>query len=228
METFIKIFIDQFKFTSQYNHGNDNPAAIWMISLAIIGFFAVVLIADRMIVLLKSRVNKKDFYEPLIDSLEKNNMDKALKLADKYKTSGSVFAEIVYRGLNAHNSRVSPLYTYDFAIHEAMLEIFPKIRKRTNFISLLQSVATLVGLAGTIFGLILAFDAVGGENAADSSRLLAAGISAAMGTTIGGLFIAIPTLTLGTIITYKMNEEITKMHVKNHLIMNKDNSQVID
>ncbi len=228
MENFIKIFIDQFKFTSQYNHGNDNPAAVWMISLAIIGFFAFVLIVDRIIVLFRSRVNRKHFYLPLIHSLESNNMAKALQLTEKFKNSGSVFAEIVYRGLNAHNSRVSPLYTYDFAIHEAMLEIFPKIRKRTNFISLFESVATLVGLAGTIFGLILAFDAVGGENAAESSRMLAAGISAAMGTTIGGLFIAIPTLTIGTVISYKINEEITRieifamMHVKNHLISEKN------
>ena len=117
-------------------------------------------------------------------------------------------AEIIYRGIISNNSD-----DYDSATQEARLEIFPKLRKRTNFLNLFQSIATLIGLAGTIFGLILAFDAVGGENASDSSRMLAAGISAAMGTTIGGLFIAIPTLMIGTILSYKVESTIYDMEM---------------
>ena len=209
MEVFAKIFIDQFKFVSQYNRGNDNPAAIWMIVLGVIGFFCLVMVIDRTIVVYKSRINKKGYLLPLIAFLEKGEREKAVKLSDKMRISGSPFAEIIYRGLTAGEK--SPHYTYDFAVHEATLEIYPKLRKRVNYVHLLQSMATLIGLAGTIFGLILAFDAVGGKNASESSQMLAAGISAAMATTVGGLFVAIPTLVAGTILSHKLEGLINKM-----------------
>ena len=208
METFVKIFIDQFKVISQYNGGTPNPAATWMWILGIIGFFSFAMIADRLMILFKARIDKKNLIDPLLTASKQKDRNKALKICEKKAKEGSPFAEIVHRGLTA--DEVDSRYNFNFAVHEAKLEIYPKLRKRTNFISLLQGVATLIGLAGTIFGLILAFDAVGGKDASESSRMLAAGISAAMGTTIGGLFIAIPTLTIGHIISHKIEALIKK------------------
>lgn len=211
MGQFLKIFIDQFKFVSQYNNGDSNPAAFWMIILGVVAFFAFAMIVDRIIVLYKSRIDGRGYFTNLIKALERKDIDKAIALSKKRKDQGSPFAEIIYRGLRARqrNARCC----YDFAVHEAKLELYPKMRKRTSFLMMIQSIATLLGLTGTIFGLILAFDAVGGQNPSESSRLLAAGISAAMNTTIGGLFIAIPTLIAASIISSRMNELIKTMDI---------------
>lgn len=197
MGTFAKIFFDQFKSHSQY-YGSENAGAPWMWILAIFGFFALAFIIERLILLYRIRIDKVHFLNPLLAALKKKDLDKAIALSDKFSKAGSPFAEIVHRGLSAE--RINPMYNYNNAIHEAKLEIYPKLRKRLGYINLLQGSATLIGLAGTIFGLILAFDAVGGKNSSESAQMLASGISAAMGTTIGGLFIAIPTMTLGAII----------------------------
>lgn len=86
----------------------------------------------------------------------------------------------------------------------AMAEI-PKIEKRTSYLSLLANIATLLGLLGTIFGLIDSFAAVTNADASQKAALLASGIAVAMNTTAFGLIVSIPTL-----IFYSMlNERIT-------------------
>jgi biopolymer transport protein ExbB/TolQ len=81
-------------------------------------------------------------------------------------------------------------------IDEAILKIVPKLEKRTNHLAMISNVATLLGLMGTIYGLILSFAAVGkpGIDPAEKATLLAQGISTAMYTTYLGLLIAIPTV----------------------------------
>jgi len=218
MGTFAKIFFDQFKSVSQY-YGGENPGAPWMWILAIIGFFAMAFIIERIILLNRVKIDQANYLDPLLDSLKKKDLDKAISLSDKFSKAGSPFADIVYRGLSAE--AINPRYTYKDAIHEAKLEIYPKLQKRLRYISLFHGVATLIGLAGTIFGLILAFDAVGGKNSSESAQMLAAGISAAMGTTIGGLLIAIPTMACGAIVNRQIAKIIDKMdYYTNYSIKN--------
>ena len=104
------------------------------------------------------------------------------------------------------------------AVDEATLEVLPKLANRMGYLTMLSSIATLMGLAGTIYGLILAFSAVGGDMpAAQKAQFLANGISAAMGTTILGLGVAIPIIVVQTIIQTKMGgitDEIDEHAVK--------------
>lgn len=86
----------------------------------------------------------------------------------------------------------------------AMAEI-PKIEKRTSYLSLLANIATLLGLLGTIFGLIDSFAAVTNADASQKAALLASGIAVAMNTTAFGLIVAIPTLVFYSM----LNERIT-------------------
>jgi biopolymer transport protein ExbB len=77
-----------------------------------------------------------------------------------------------------------------------MMEIIPQLEKRTPYIALLSNIATLLGLLGTIMGLIEAFTAVTNANPAEKADLLSASISVAMNTTAFGLMAAIPLLLL--------------------------------
>jgi biopolymer transport protein ExbB len=84
----------------------------------------------------------------------------------------------------------------EIAMEEAMMDIIPRLEKRTPYVALLSNIATLLGLLGTIMGLIEAFTAVANANPAEKADLLSASISVAMNTTAFGLMAAIPMLLL--------------------------------
>ena len=76
-------------------------------------------------------------------------------------------------------------------MEESMMEIIPQLEKRTPYVSLASSIATLLGLLGTIMGLIQAFTAVANANPAEKADLLSASISVAMNTTAFGLMVVV-------------------------------------
>ncbi|MGQ9427010.1 MotA/TolQ/ExbB proton channel family protein [Gilvimarinus sp. F26214L] len=89
------------------------------------------------------------------------------------------------------------------SMSEGMLETMPRLEQRTGYLSVLANVATLLGLLGTIIGLISAFTAVALADPAEKSTLLSQSISVAMNTTAFGLIAAIPLLILHAVIQNK-------------------------
>ena len=81
-------------------------------------------------------------------------------------------------------------------IEEEVMRHSPRLQSRTHFLSVVANVATLLGLLGTIFGLIACFASISSADPSQKQALLAAGIATAMYTTAGGLMVAIPTLIL--------------------------------
>ena len=103
------------------------------------------------------------------------------------------------------------------AVEEATLEVIPQVMKRTPILATLASVATLMGLLGTIAGLIEAFDAVAKLPPDKRAEALTASIAIAMNTTAFGLIVAIPTLVAHLILsntTKKILDEIDQYSVK--------------
>ena len=89
------------------------------------------------------------------------------------------------------------------SMSEGMLETVPRLEQRTGYLAVLANVATLLGLLGTIIGLISAFTAVANANPAEKSQLLSESISVAMNTTAFGLMAAIPLLVMHAILRNK-------------------------
>ena len=94
-----------------------------------------------------------------------------------------------------------------------MMSIMPRLEKRTPYVALASSIATLLGLLGTIMGLILAFTAVANANPAEKADLLSASISVAMNTTAFGLMVAIPLLVVHAILTSKTGDIIDSLEM---------------
>lgn len=90
------------------------------------------------------------------------------------------------------------------AVDEATLEIIPKLTKRTGYLAQIGNVATLTGLLGTIYGLIISFEA--SASTGGGAEALAAGISIAMFTTMWGLIVAIPCIIAYTLLNTKTNQ----------------------
>jgi biopolymer transport protein ExbB/TolQ len=107
--------------------------------------------------------------------------------------SDSAIGKIVHNGLaRLQSSRRRE--DIDAAMEEGMMEIVPRLEKRTHYIATFANVITLVGLLGTISGLIHAFTAVAQVNPAEKAELLSASISIAMNNTAFALGVAIPFL----------------------------------
>jgi biopolymer transport protein ExbB len=101
----------------------------------------------------------------------------------------------------------------EIAMEEGMMEIIPQLEKRTPYVALASSIATLLGLLGTIMGLISAFTAVANANPAEKADLLSGSISVAMNTTAFGLMVAIPLLVVHALLATKTNEIVDGMEM---------------
>lgn len=95
---------------------------------------------------------------------------------------------------------------YDAAMEEGMMEIVPRLEKRTHYIATFANVITLVGLLGTIIGLIKGFTAVAHVNPAEKAEMLSASISIAMNNTAFALMVAIPFLLIHAFLQAKTSE----------------------
>lgn len=137
--------------------------------------------------------------QPLINSGE---FDQARELAQKEE---SVMARILNLGLSLQGA-VRRREDIEIAMEEGMVEVIPQLEKRTPYVALASNIATLLGLLGTIMGLIQAFTAVANANPAEKADLLSASISVAMNTTAFGLMVGIPLLIVHAVLTAKTNE----------------------
>jgi biopolymer transport protein ExbB len=134
--------------------------------------------------------------------LNEGDFDKARDMAAKEE---SVMSRILNLGL-ARQGAVRRREDVEIAMEEGMVEVIPQLEKRTPYVALASNIATLLGLLGTIMGLISAFTAVANANPAEKADLLSASISVAMNTTAFGLMVGIPLLVTHAILTTKTNE----------------------
>jgi len=134
-------------------------------------------------------INRK-IWLTLQPMLVKGEFDKVRAIINKDK---STISQMLGMGL-ARQGAVRRREDIEIAMEESMMEIIPQLEKRTPYVALLSNIATLLGLLGTIMGLIQAFTAVANANPAEKADLLSASISVAMNTTAFGLMSAIPLL----------------------------------
>ena len=86
------------------------------------------------------------------------------------------------------------------------MDVVPRLEKRTHYIATFANLATLLGLLGTVIGLINAFAAVATVNPAEKANLLSASISVAMNCTAFGLMTAVPLLLIHALLQTKTTE----------------------
>ena len=157
--------------------------------LLAVGGFAVAIILERSRALLwiYPLANTPQFFEKLRDFVMADRLAEAIAFCDQHKHKP--VAHIVREGLlRAHQ----PEALIEDGLELAVSEAGQRVQKRTQFLATIANVATLLGLFGTIAGLIQSFEAVGGASAQARAAMLAAGISSAMNATMLGLGIAIP------------------------------------
>lgn len=185
---------------------------IFMYFILIVSIIGTAIILERGFVLLfKFNVDGRALWERISRSIQEGDMEKARALC---KDSNVPLLRVLNAGLSASHGSEKDIQN---AIDEVALEIIPSIDKRIAYLGTLANVSTLLGLLGTIQGLIQAFFAVGLGDPSQKASLLASGIAIALYTTFFGLIVAIPILSVYSILqskAHKIIDEIDEFSVK--------------
>ncbi len=186
---------------------------IVMYVILAVSIIAVGIMIERFIFLFfRYNIDAPTFMAQIQKLIITGNIDRAIKLCGA--AGSAALARVIKAGLmRAERSEVE----IRDAIEEATLQVVPEIEKRTNSLAALANVATLLGLLGTIFGMIGAFEALDQVAADKRQEALGKNISAAMYTTAFGLVVAVPCLGAHiflTNVTKKIKDEIDLYSVK--------------
>jgi biopolymer transport protein ExbB/TolQ len=134
-----------------------------------------------------------------------NDVQKAIQSCSN---SSALLPMVLKSGLKRANQEKDQIQD---AVDSTILEVAPKIEKRMSYLGLVANVSTLIGLLGTIYGLIESFAAVANADPSSKAKLLALGISKAMNTTAFGLISAISIMVVHNILSNKSDKIIAEV-----------------
>ncbi|MDJ0794365.1 MAG: MotA/TolQ/ExbB proton channel family protein, partial [Woeseiaceae bacterium] len=155
-------------------------------------------------------------WKKIVPFLKAGNFQEAAQHTAKSKAAiGSILTYGLYRVKSARRRD-----DIEKAMEESLMEVLPRLEKRTHYIATLANIATLLGLLGTIIGLISAFTAVAEANPAEKADMLSASISTAMNTTAFGLMAAIPLLLIHALLQTKTNALVDSLEMASVKFLN--------
>ncbi len=169
---------------------------------ALIMALGVTIAIERFIFLTKARNQNRKIWAQVLPMLQKGQLRDVQGMTAQ---SDAAVGKIVSYGLSRMQSP-GRREDFDAAMEEGMMEIVPRLEKRTHYIATFANVITLVGLLGTIIGLIKGFTAVAQVNPAEKAEMLSASISIAMNNTAFALMVAIPFLLIHSFLQAKTSE----------------------
>lgn len=172
---------------------------VWVIPILLVGAIGMGITIERYIKLLRAEISNRKMWERLQPILHEGDFDKAREMTYNDK---SYVSQLLSVGLERFGT-VRRREDYEIAMDEVMMSIVPQLEKRTPYTALFANIATLMGLLGTIMGLIHAFEAVATAAPSEKAALLTASISEAMSCTALGLLVAMPMLSANLFLNLK-------------------------
>lgn len=185
----------------------------WMYIILVVSVMGLGIMVERFIFLFfKYNINATAFMAQIQKLVMANNIDRAIKLCNA--APNAALPKVIKAGLTRANKGEGEIQN---AVEEAMLEVVPHIQKRTPALQGVANVSTLLGLLGTIVGLIEAFAALEFARPDDRQKVLSRGIALAMNTTAFGLIVAIPCIFAHMVLsgtTKRIIDEIDQYSVR--------------
>ena len=182
---------------------------MFMYPILIVFAVGTAIAVERFITLSEITNKNEDSWKAVQPLLSNGEFEEVREMVAKEE---SVMSRILNLGL-ARQGAVRRREDVEIAMEEGMVEVIPQLEKRTPYVALASNIATLLGLLGTIMGLIQAFTAVANANPAEKADLLSASISVAMNTTAFGLMVAIPLLITNSVLTAKTGEIVDSLEM---------------
>lgn len=170
--------------------------AMWPILLFLAAGLAIA-VERSVFLFFKANIKPEEFMARIADLIRKGSIEGAIAASAE---EDAPLARIIESALRNYRGTERDIQN---AVDEMALAELPRISARTGYLAMLANVSTMVGLLGTIFGLIQAFAAVSAADPEAKGRILASGIAMAMNTTAFGLIVAIPQLIIHSFLTSK-------------------------
>ena len=182
---------------------------LFMYPILMVFAFGLAIAIERYVTLTMVTNKNQVVWDQVQPMLTNGEFDAAREMTSKDE---STISKVLNMGLSLQGA-VLRREDIEIAMEESMMEIVPRLEKRTPYVALASSIATLLGLLGTIMGLIQAFTAVANANPAEKADLLSASISVAMNTTAFGLMVAIPLLVVHAVLTSKTGDIVDSLEM---------------
>ncbi|MDN3652682.1 MotA/TolQ/ExbB proton channel family protein [Thalassotalea ponticola] len=193
----------------------------FMFPIAVVLAIGLAIALERAIYLMRMSKQNGDTMKRIAPLLQNLDFDGIERVADESAISNIFKAGITRMKQTPRREEI------EYAMEEGVMEALPRLEKRTPYLATLANIATLLGLLGTIIGLIAAFSAVASADPSQKASLLSDSISVAMNTTAFGLISAIPLLLCHSVLQTKTTEIVDNLEmagVKFLNIISKNNS----
>jgi biopolymer transport protein ExbB/TolQ len=189
---------------------------IFMYPIVIVLALGMAIAIERWFYLSIARSSNHRLWKKIQPHLAKGDLMQVALLTEK---SRSAISHIFSYGLSrARTSRRRD--DVEIAMEEGLMETVPNLEKRTGYLATFANIATLLGLLGTIIGLIKAFTAVAAANPSEKADMLSASISVAMNTTAFGLMVAIPLLLIYAVLQTKTTQMVDSLEMASVKFLN--------
>jgi biopolymer transport protein ExbB len=165
---------------------------LFMYPIALVLVLALAITLERWIFLRRTEKENKKLWNEVQPLLTRGELEGAERLV---RDSDTAIGRILSNGI-AQSRVENKRSEVEIATEEGLMEVLPAIEKRTHYLATFSNLSVLLGLLGTVIGLIGAFAALGAADPTEKADLLSAGISEAMNCTAFGLMVAIPSLMI--------------------------------
>jgi biopolymer transport protein ExbB len=188
----------------------------FMYPIAIVLVFGIAIAVERYIYLTRTAARNRSLWNEIVPLLSRGDFRQVVAISSK---SDSAIGQILNYGL-ARIQSARRRDDIEKAMEESLMEVVPRLEKRTHYLATFANLATLLGLLGTVIGLINAFSAVATVNPAEKANLLSASISVAMNCTAFGLMTAVPILFVHAFLQTKTTELIDSLEMASVKFLN--------
>jgi biopolymer transport protein ExbB len=188
----------------------------FMYPIAVVAVVGLAIAIERYVYLTVTRARNRSLWQQIEPMLGHGDFRQATQVATQ---SDAAIGQILAYGL-ARVQNAKRRDDVEKAMEESLMGIVPRLEKRTHYLATFANLATLLGLLGTVMGLISAFSAVATVNPAEKANLLSASISVAMNCTAFGLMTAVPLLVIHAVIQTKTTEVIDSLEMASVKFLN--------
>jgi len=190
---------------------------VFMYPIVVVLALGTAIALERYVYLTATHATNQRIWKKVMPLLMEGKYGQAIAATEKSK---SALSRILRYGLDRTSSQAAHRDDVEVAMEEGLMETVPRLEKRTHYLATFANIATLLGLLGTIMGLIQAFTAVANANPAEKADMLSASISVAMNTTAFGLMAAIPLLLIYTVLQTKTTELVDSLEMASVKFLN--------
>lgn len=165
---------------------------------------------ERFLYLSRASTSSRKVWDDVVPLVQRGNIDQAMQVAS---SSNAVMGNMLAYGLARVKNQADHRDEIETAMEEGLMEVIPNLEKRTHYLATLANVAMLLGLLGTVAGLIEAFGAVAHAEPSQKAELLSAAIAVGMNATAFGLGTAIPMMLLYSFLQSKTTSLVDSLEM---------------